>query len=74
MTRADKTLAKMRANPRDWRMDQLQTIARARKITWRPSGSSHVVFVRADGRTLPIPAHRPVKAIYISLFLAFLED
>lgn len=62
MTKTDKTLARMRANPRDWRIEQVQAIARARSIEWRQQGTRHIVFVRADGRTLPVPARRPIKA------------
>lgn len=74
MSKTDKTLARMRANPRDWRIEQLQALARARSIQWRQQGTSHVVFVRSDGRTLPVPARRPIKPVYIRLFLQFLED
>lgn len=74
MTKTDKTLAKMRANPRDWRIDELKTIAQSRSIGWRQQGTSHVVFIRGDGRTLPVPAHRPIKPVYIRQFLDFLED
>ena len=74
MTKADKTLARMRVNPRDWRIDHLKTIARSRSIEWRQQGTSHVVFIRGDGCTLPVPAHRPLKPVYVRLFLEFLED
>jgi hypothetical protein len=31
------------------------------------------VFVRADGTTLPVPAHRPIKPIYVKKFLALVS-
>lgn len=74
MSNADRILQKMRNNPRDWRIDDLQTVARAVRIEWRQQGTSHVVFVRADGRTLPVPARRPIKPIYIKKFVQFVAE
>jgi hypothetical protein len=31
------------------------------------------VFVRADGTTLRVPAHRPIKPIYVKKFLALVS-
>ena len=31
-------------------------------------------FIRNDGKTLPIPAHRPIKPIYIKKFIDFLDS
>lgn len=64
----------MQANPRDWRIADLKTLAAAHGIVWRQRGTSHVVFVRPDGRTLPVPAARPVKPVYVRKFLELLED
>ncbi|MGC8478162.1 MAG: hypothetical protein ACP5NP_17565, partial [Acetobacteraceae bacterium] len=44
MARADKTLAAMRANPRDWRIASLETVALAFGVRVRKPGGSHVVF------------------------------
>lgn len=74
MSKADRILEKMRINPRDWRIDDLKTVARAYEIEWRQQGTSHVVFVRLDGRTLPVPAHRPIKPIYIKKFVEFVGE
>ena len=71
MSRADRILEKMRNNPRDWRIDHLKTVARVYHIEWRQRGTSHVVFIRTDGNTLPVPARRPIKPIYIRKFLDF---
>jgi hypothetical protein len=30
-------------------------------------------FVRADGRSLPVPAHRPIKPIYIRKFVELID-
>lgn len=74
MSTAEKTLAKMQVNPHDWRLGSLLTVAQAYGIEWRQRGTSHVVFVRRDGRTLPIPAHRPIKPIYIKKYIAFVLE
>ena len=58
MGKAEKLLEKMQNNPRDWRIDSLKTVAQAFEVAWRQQGTSHVVFVRPDGRTLPVPARR----------------
>jgi len=52
----------------------LKTVAEAYGIEWRQRGTSHVVFVRADGQTLPVPAHRPIKPIYIKKFVEFVLE
>ena len=65
MSKADKMLEKIRINPQDWRIDQLKTVASTYNIEWRQQSTNHVVFVRKDGRTLPVPARRPIKPIYI---------
>ena len=74
MRNADRILEKMRINPRDWRIDDLKTVANARSIEWRQRGTSYVVFVRSDGVTLPVPARRPIKPIYIKKFVEFVSE
>jgi hypothetical protein len=70
---AVKLLDSMRRNPRDWQLAQLQIIARQHGIAWRHDGGSHCVFMRDDGQTLPVPARRPIKPIYIRKFLALVD-
>ncbi len=74
MGTVDRILDRMRNNPRDWRIDDLKTVARAYEIDWRQRGTSHVVFVRPDGATLPVPARRPIKPIYVKKFLTFVME
>jgi hypothetical protein len=74
VSQADKILQQMQNNPLDWRIDSLKSVARAYNIEWRQRGTSHVVFVRADGQTLPVPAHRPIKPIYIKKFVDFVRQ
>ena len=74
MTVADKTLDKMTNNPRDWHIDDLLTMAGRYGIEVRNSGGSHHVF-SATGITesLCVPAHRPVKPVYVKRFVAMIE-
>jgi hypothetical protein len=73
MNTAAKLLLAMRSNPFDWQLAQLQTVARQNAIDWRHKGTSHCVFVRNDGKTLSVPARRPIKPIYITKFLELVE-
>ena len=73
MNTAAELLLAMRNSRLDWQLAQLQTIARQNGIEWRTDGTSHCVFVRTDGKTLPVPARRPIKAIYIKKFLELVE-
>jgi hypothetical protein len=68
-----KAATGLRTNPRDWQLAQLQTVARQNGIDWRHEGTSHCVFVSKEGRTLPVPAQRPIKPIYVKKFLELVE-
>lgn len=74
MSKTDKILEKMKQNPYDWRIESLKTVAKVYEIKWRQKGTSHVVFINSEGKTLPIPAHRPIKPIYIKKFIDFVEN
>ncbi|MCB0114410.1 MAG: hypothetical protein R2873_17675 [Caldilineaceae bacterium] len=74
MSKAERILQKMQINPQDWRIDSLKTVANAFNVEWRQRGTSHVVFVRADGRTLPVPARRPIKPVYGKRFVEFVLE
>lgn len=74
MGATDKILGQMKNNPQgDWKIDTLKTVAKRHGIIWRQPGTSHVTFRRNDGEKLTIPAHRPIKSIYIKLFVRFVE-
>jgi hypothetical protein len=66
-------LGAMCDHPLNWRIEQLQTVARKCNIDWRHDGGSHCVFIRSDGRTLPVPVHRPIKPVYIKKFIALAQ-
>ncbi len=62
MNTAAKLLQAMRSNPLDWKLQQLQTVARQNGIDWRHVGTSHCVFVRADGKNAPRSGPAPYQA------------
>jgi hypothetical protein len=74
MPRADKTLDRMRANPRDWRMRSLEAVAAGHGVNVRKPGGSHVVFEHPGvAEAVSVPARRPIKPIYVRRFVAFIE-
>jgi hypothetical protein len=59
MTTTRKLLEKLRQNPRDWRIEQLETIARRYGINVRKSGGSQEAFDHPEWiELLCISAHR----------------
>ncbi len=64
----------MRENQAGWRVEDLQAIARRYGIDWRHDGGSYCVFITKSGRTLPVPAKKPIKPVYIKKFLLLLEE
>ena len=74
MGKQDKNIAAMRNNPRDWRIEQIESIAARAGLKVRKNGGSHVVIQR-DGCPLEVcvPARKPIKAVYIVQLLALLD-
>ncbi|HME70925.1 MAG TPA: type II toxin-antitoxin system HicA family toxin [Myxococcota bacterium] len=70
----DKRLAKMRQNPRDWRIGDLETVAAGYGFRVRKSGGSHVVFLHDDlEEALTVPAHRPIKPVYVRRLVKLID-
>lgn len=74
MSTIDKTVKKMSQNPLGWQIEDLQTVAKHYAIDWRHGGGSHCVFITSSGKTLPVPAKKPIKPVYIKKFLLLLEE
>ncbi len=75
MTTSQKLLDKMRNNPRDWRIEQLEMLAKHYGVNVRKSGGSHVVFDHPRWvMLLCVPAHRPIKPVYIKKFVALIDQ
>lgn len=74
MSKQDKSLQALRVNPRDWRIEQLEALARHLGLKVRKPGGSHVVFQKDDcPLEVSVPAHRPIKPVYIAQFLALID-
>lgn len=73
MSKIEKMLSKMRNNPRDWKIEDIKAIADRFDIGYRQPGTSHVTFRTSTGEKVTIPAHKPIKPIYIKLFIALLD-
>jgi hypothetical protein len=75
MTRADKIVERMRRNPRDWRVESPEAVARRSGVEVRKTGGSHFIFLHADSEiAVSIPFNRPIKPGYIVQFLALIDD
>jgi predicted RNA binding protein YcfA (HicA-like mRNA interferase family) len=75
MTKLDKLLERMRDNPRDWRIEDLESLGRRHGITVRRPPGSHVVFQHPDSAlTVTVPAGRPIKPVYIRKFLELVDQ
>ena len=74
MTKSEKILRRMRNNPRDWTTEDPKILAARYQIDWRQPGTSHVTFSRPSLAPLTVPAHKPVKSIYITRFIALIDS
>lgn len=75
MNTATKLLTAMRQNPNDWTMAKLLTVGKQYSMEVRSTGGSHYVFSHTMVKDpLSIPAHRPIKAIYIKRFVALIDQ
>lgn len=64
----------MKASPLDWRIEQLEAVARAFGLNVRKPGGSHVYFTHprlAEG--LSVPARRPIKPVYVRAFVRLID-
>ena len=75
MAQADKLLERMRGNPRDWRIEDVVTVCEASGIACSAprKGSHYKVKHESQIEILTIPAHRPIKAVYIRDLLRFID-
>ncbi|RZL76396.1 MAG: type II toxin-antitoxin system HicA family toxin [Sphingomonas sp.] len=75
MTRGDWLLDSMRANPRDWRIQDVLTVCAGAGIACSPprNGSHYKVKHASQIEILTIPAHRPIKPVYIRDLIRFID-
>ena len=75
MVRGDKLLERMRSNPRDWRIEDVIRLCDAFDAACTPprKGSHYKVKHPSQDEILTIPAHRPIKPMYITDLVRFIE-
>ncbi len=74
MSKIDKQLEKMRNNPKDWQIAELEFIAERFGITVRKGKGSHVTFSHPLlPEIVTVPAHKPIKPIYVKRFLLIID-
>jgi hypothetical protein len=74
MSTAEKTLERMRRNPRDWRIEDVIAVARKYNLLMRAEGGSHHVFSFPGIKdSVSIPAHKPIKPVYIKQFVELID-
>ena len=73
---AAKLLDRMRANPRDWRIGDVERLCAGYGIACTPprKGSHYKVSHEAVPMILTIPAHRPIKPVYIRGLVRFVDE
>lgn len=78
MSRGARLLGRMKNNPRDdWQIGDVQRLCDAYEINCiAPSGGgSHFKVSHASqAEILTIPAHKPIKAVYILKLVRFIES
>ena len=74
MSKAEKTLERMKNNPKaDWGIHDLIIVAERFNIEHRQPRTSHVTFRAPNGERLTVPSHKPIKPAYIRAFVAMIE-
>ncbi|RZF64004.1 type II toxin-antitoxin system HicA family toxin [Sphingomonas populi] len=78
MSRAQKLLEAMRANPKnDWQMADVERLANAYGVSLRrpKGGSSHATLSHpSQDEILTVPAAKPIKVIYIVKLVLFIDS
>ena len=75
MGSGEKHLERMRNNPRDWRIETLLAVADRYGIEVRNHGGSHHVFsFPGIELAVTVPAHRPIKPIYVKQFVTLVDQ
>lgn len=75
MARKDKLLERMRQNPKDWSIQDVETLCDGFKISCKePRRGSHFgVSDATQEAILTVPFGRPIKQVYIKKLVAFVD-
>lgn len=72
-----KTIDRMRSNPKaDWHISDVEKACREAGVScMKPANGSHYKIGNPKtGRRLTIPARRPIKPVYITMLVQFLDE
>ena len=70
MSKLEKLLRSLKNNPEnDWTIGDLKFIAQRYDVEFR-----QLTFRALNGKRLTVPARKPIKPIYIKLFIKFIEQ
>lgn len=76
MARRDKRLEKMRRNPHDWRINQVEALCRSYEIECDPpsgGGDHYTVGHYSQSEKPVVVAARPIKPFYIKRLVSFVD-
>ncbi len=75
VARGEKLLEQMRANPRDWRIEDVTTLcaAFALDLDSPPGGSHYGIKHSSQPDRLTIPFKRPIKPVYIRKLVRYVD-
>lgn len=75
MAKRDKLLERMRQNPRDWSVADVERLCSGFDIAWKAPkrGSHYGVSDLTQEAILTVPADRPIKQVYIKKLVEFVD-
>jgi hypothetical protein len=77
MNAADKRFERMRTNPRDdWTIRDVESVCSRFGVACNPprgGGSHYTVSHPSQVEILTVPAHKPVRAVYINKLVLFID-
>ncbi|WP_404379345.1 type II toxin-antitoxin system HicA family toxin [Caenispirillum salinarum] len=75
MTQRDKLLKRMASSPQsDWTIQDVERVCDGWGLTMRRTGGSHVTLTHpSQPDVVTIPAHRPIRPVYIRMLVDFVS-
>jgi hypothetical protein len=76
LTQAEKLLTAMRANPRGWKIGDVERVCRQAGLICSPpsSGSHYKISHPAVAEILTVPFKRPIKPVYIRALVRMIDE
>jgi hypothetical protein len=75
MAQGEKLLERMRANPRDWRIEDVKTLCAAfgLHLDAPPGGSHYGIKHPGQPHRLTVPFRRPIKPVYVRKLVRYVD-